>query len=287
MLTPIQTRTRRAKRALAARGLIEAVTWSFISHDQRRLFGGGDEALELANPIAADMSDMRPSLLPGLIAAAQRNADRASATSPCSRSGRSIAAIGRRISSPPPPACAAARRSRRRRPPLVGQCRPVSVFDVKADALAMLDALGLVPRQRPGGGRRPGVVPSGPVGDLELGPKTLSAPSAIPPASWSCSTRPAARRLRAILTDPAAEIAATKTKPPLAFSDLQPVRRDFAFVVDRTVDALRILKAAAGADRALVASGHRFRPVREQSTRSRQEIRRHRGDVSPATHPDR
>jgi phenylalanyl-tRNA synthetase beta chain len=76
VLTPLQKRTRGAKRALAARGLIEAVTWSFISQDLARTFGGGDPALALANPIAADLSDMRPSLLPGLIAAAQRNADR-------------------------------------------------------------------------------------------------------------------------------------------------------------------------------------------------------------------
>jgi phenylalanyl-tRNA synthetase beta chain len=75
-LTPIQIRTRRAKRALAARGLVEAVTWSFISHDAAAAFGGGSDALVLANPIAADMSDMRPSLLPGLLLAAQRNADR-------------------------------------------------------------------------------------------------------------------------------------------------------------------------------------------------------------------
>ena len=76
ILTPIQKRTRLAKRTLAARGLVEAVTWSFIAKDEAELFGGGDKRLALANPIAADLSDMRPSLLPGLIKAAQRNADR-------------------------------------------------------------------------------------------------------------------------------------------------------------------------------------------------------------------
>jgi len=62
--------------ALAARGMVEAVTWSFIAHDKAALFGGGNSELALANPIAADLSDMRPSLLPGLALAAQRNADR-------------------------------------------------------------------------------------------------------------------------------------------------------------------------------------------------------------------
>src|SRR5579871_1552982 len=76
VLTPIQLRTRRAKRAAAARGMVEAVTWSFISKQAAELFGGGKRELELANPIASDLSDMRPSLLPGLIAAAQANADR-------------------------------------------------------------------------------------------------------------------------------------------------------------------------------------------------------------------
>ena len=76
MLTAIQLRTRRAKRALAARGMVEAVTWSFISKPHAELFGGGQAELALANPIASDLSDMRPSLLPGLVAAAQANADR-------------------------------------------------------------------------------------------------------------------------------------------------------------------------------------------------------------------
>ncbi len=68
ILTPLQVRNRKAKRALAARGMVEAVTWSFIGKAQAELFGGGSAALALANPIAADLSDMRPSLIPGLIA---------------------------------------------------------------------------------------------------------------------------------------------------------------------------------------------------------------------------
>src|SRR5690606_35582610 len=76
ILTVLQVRTRAAKRALAVRGMMEAVTWSFVPAKHVQLFGGGQTALKLANAIAADMSDMRPSLLPGLIAAAQRNADR-------------------------------------------------------------------------------------------------------------------------------------------------------------------------------------------------------------------
>src|SRR4030081_2742111 len=76
VLSAIQLRTRCAKRALAARGMVEAVTWSFIAKPSAELFGGGQSALALANPIASDLSDMRPSLLPGLVAAAQANSDR-------------------------------------------------------------------------------------------------------------------------------------------------------------------------------------------------------------------
>src|SRR5689334_4899514 len=76
VLTPIQLRTRKAKRALAAQGMVEAVTWSFVSKKEAELFGGGKAELALANPIAAELSDMRPSLIPGLLLAAQRNADR-------------------------------------------------------------------------------------------------------------------------------------------------------------------------------------------------------------------
>src|SRR3954451_1250971 len=76
VLTQIQLRTRRAKRALAVRGLVETVNWSFISRPAAELFGGGSRELAVANPIASDLSDMRPSLIPGLVAAVQANADR-------------------------------------------------------------------------------------------------------------------------------------------------------------------------------------------------------------------
>src|ERR1700754_2909239 len=79
VLTNAQVRTRKAKRALASRGLTEAVTWSFVSKREAELFGGGKPELALANPIAAELSDMRPSLPSGLITSAQRNADRGTA----------------------------------------------------------------------------------------------------------------------------------------------------------------------------------------------------------------
>ena len=112
VLTPIQLRTRKAKRALAARGMVEAVTWSFVSKREAELFGGGKPELALANPIAADLSDMRPSLVPGPDhGGADAMPIAASPTSRCSRSGRFSKATGRKINSPRRPASAARWRS--------------------------------------------------------------------------------------------------------------------------------------------------------------------------------
>jgi phenylalanyl-tRNA synthetase beta chain len=96
MLTPFQVRTRKARRALGVRGLVEAVTWSFISRPAAALFGGGKPELVLANPIAAELSDMRPSLVPGLVAAAQRHADRGYHDAALFEVGRDISSTGRR-----------------------------------------------------------------------------------------------------------------------------------------------------------------------------------------------
>ena len=113
VLTPIQQRTRKAKRALAARNLIEAVTWSFLGKKHAELFGGGQPQLALANPIAADLSDMRPSSFPDSSAPRRRTPTAASPTWPCLKSARCFAAMRRRTSLPPPPAFAARWASRR------------------------------------------------------------------------------------------------------------------------------------------------------------------------------
>jgi phenylalanyl-tRNA synthetase beta chain len=159
VLTPIQVRTRKARRALAARGMMEAVAWSFIAKPQAELFGGGQPELALANPIASDLSDMRPSLVPGLVAAAQKNADRGVADAALFEVGQIfrgdrledqlIAAAGVRR------ALAKATGSGRH---WSAPAADVDAFDAKADALAVLAAAGapaqalqVVPRAlRPG-----------------------------------------------------------------------------------------------------------------------------------------
>ncbi|TVR11618.1 MAG: phenylalanine--tRNA ligase subunit beta, partial [Salinarimonadaceae bacterium] len=174
LLTLLQKRTSLARRALATRGLVEAVTWSFIAHDDATLFGGGQPSLALANPIASDLSDMRPSLLPGLIKAAQRNADRGFGDV-------ALFEVGQCFESDEPEGqkmrAAAIRRGTARLEGAGrhwdGGARPVDVFDAKSDALALLSALGVAT-----GGLQ--IVPGGPeylhpgrCATMQFGPKTI------------------------------------------------------------------------------------------------------------------
>src|SRR5581483_5253872 len=142
-LTPIQQRTRKAKRALAARNLVEAVNWSFLSKEHAQLFGGGEPQLALANPIAADLSDMRPSLIPGLVRAAQKNADR-------SFPDVGLFEVGQVFRGDAPQdqlTAAAGVRRALGKPSGIGRQwtkkdGEVDAFDVKADAVAVLVAAG-------------------------------------------------------------------------------------------------------------------------------------------------
>ena len=176
VLTQGQKRVLAARRTLAARGLVEAVTWSFIGEAQARLFGGGAAALRLANPISSEMTDMRPSLLPGLIAAARANANRGFVDAALFEVGQifagdrpedqSNAAAGVRVGT--------ARLNGGGRH-WDGAAKAVDVFDAKADALAVLAALGL---RREGASRaqRARLVSSRPLGRAAAWPEDRARP---------------------------------------------------------------------------------------------------------------
>ena len=255
VLTPIQLRTRRAKRALAARGMVEAVTWSFISKEAAALFGGGKNELVLANPIAADLSDMRPSLLPGLIAAAQANSDRGLADV-------ALFEVGQIFKGDRPEdqfTAAAGIRHGFASSRGIGRnwsgSTVADAFDAKGDALAVLAAAG-APMQAlqivPGGAGylhpgRSGTIQIGPQNVLgyfgELHPRTLEALRADGPLT----------AFEVILERiPAAKQKPTRAKPPLELSAFQPVSRDFAFIVDRTVKAGDIARSAQAVDKRLI-----------------------------------
>ena len=262
VLTLTQIRRGRARRQLAARGLLEAVTWSFVSKPLATHFGGGAPDLALANPIAADLSDMRPSLLPGLIAAAQRNADRGTGDVGLfevgqifrndTPGGQKLAAAGVRRGT------AVATGAGRH---WSGTAPIVSWMDAKADALAVLEAIGApvdklqLTRSVPGWFHpgRSGTLQLGPQAVLahfgEVHPKTLAALDVSGPLV-------AFEIFLDALVEPKAR--ATRSKGPLQVSEFQSVARDFAFVVDEAVEADRILKAVRGADKGLIASVNLF-----------------------------
>ncbi|WP_291847473.1 phenylalanine--tRNA ligase subunit beta [Bradyrhizobium sp.] len=255
VLTMIQTRTRRAKRALAARGMVEAVTWSFIAKPHAELFGGGQAELALANPIAADLSDMRPSLLPGLVAAVQANANRGTSDVALFEVGQVFR--GDR----PEDQFVAASGVRRGFASSQGIGRHWSgaaiadALDAKADAFAVLAAAGApMPALQivPGGAGwlhpgRSGTIQIGPQNVLgyfgELHPRTLERLGADGPLIG----------FEVILDRiPDARKKPTRAKPLLELSAFQPVSRDFAFIVDGTVKAGDIVRAAQGVDKKLI-----------------------------------
>jgi phenylalanyl-tRNA synthetase beta chain len=257
VLTPIQLRTRKARRALAARGMVEALTWSFIARPQAELFGGAKSELALANPIASELSDMRPSLIPGLVAAAQRNADRGFDDVALFEVGQIFR--GDR----PEDQLTAASGVRRHLAKGTGIGRhwssaatEVDAFDAKADALAALMAAGAPVHALqvvPGGPAwfhpgRSGTIQIGPQNVLgyfgELHPRAIDALDAEGPMV-------AFEVVLEKLPEPRAKI--TRAKPPLELSPFQPVERDFAFVVDRKVKAADIVRATQSADRSLIA----------------------------------
>jgi phenylalanyl-tRNA synthetase beta chain len=258
VLTPIQNRTRKAKRALAARAMVEAVTWSFVSKREAELFGGGKPELALANPIALELSDMRPSLIPGLAMAAQKNADRGSADV-------ALFEVGQIFKGDRPEdqfiAAGGVRRALAKGSGIgrdwSSKTEPVDAFDAKADAFAALAAAG-APMQAlqvvPGGPDwfhpgRSGTIQIGPQNVLghfgELHPRVLAALKAEGPlAAFEVTLEK--------IPEPKAK--ATRAKPLLELSPFQPVERDFAFVVDNGVKAADIVRAAQNVDRKLIVA---------------------------------
>ncbi len=257
ILTGLQVRTRLAKRALAARGMLEAVTWSFIPHEHAKAFGGGKSTLELANPIAGDMSDMRPSLLPGLLAAARRNGDRGHgdvALFEVSSSYENDTPEGqRRVASGIRRGTAHLQGSGRH---WDGAVAPVGVFDAKADALAVLAACGVGAQKLRIERGAPGWYHPGRSGVIKLGPKiVLGTFGEFHPATLETLDLDGAVAGFEVFIDalPEARRKPTRTKAALVLSPFQTVRRDFAFVVDRSVDSATVLNAATGADRTLIS----------------------------------
>jgi phenylalanyl-tRNA synthetase beta chain len=254
---PTATRTqmaeRRVRRTAAARGLDEAVTWSFISEDEADAFGGADWTL--ANPISEDMKVMRPSLLPGLIAAARRNLDRGT---PSVR----LFEIGRRYlgDAEHPTLSLLLAGDKQGRGWQSGKAKSFDPFDAKAEALALLDAAGapvanLQVFPDAGATWHPGRSAR-----LGLGPKTILAsfgelhPGLLMRLDAPAGTVAAEIYLDAIPAPRSSGRARAAYAPP----PLQAVSRDFAFIVPADIPADNLLRAIRGADKAAIASARLF-----------------------------
>ncbi|MDD7910014.1 MULTISPECIES: phenylalanine--tRNA ligase subunit beta [Pseudovibrio] len=256
VLTTSQIRRSNARRALAARGLDEAVTWSFIPAAHAEVFGGGQPELKLANPISADMSDMRPSLLPGLLAAAQRNADRGFPDVALFEVGQVFLGDSEKDQK--------VMVSGVRRGTAVldgagrhwsGNSEAVHVFDAKADAEAALSAIGVATDKLMVFTDAPSYYHPGRSGALKMGPKnTLAYFGEIHPQTLEDLDIEGPLVAFEIFVDAAPEPKKKPTKSKGAFvaPDLMPVRRDYAFVVDKGVPVEKLLRAARGADKALI-----------------------------------
>lgn len=249
-----QRRVRMAKRALAARGLTEAITYSFIRRAEAQVFGGGQEELLLVNPISADMDAMRPSILPGLLVAVKRNMDRGSMDvalfevgpqyASVAMDGQAMVATGLRRGATGP-------RHWRDKP------RAVDAYDAKADALAALSAAGIDTAPLMVMDGAPDWYHPGRSGTLRLGPKTILAVfgELHPRALQAMDVKGPLVGFEVYLDRIPASRAkpGIRTRPALKLSELQAVERDFAFIVDAGVAAETLLKAVRGADKALIA----------------------------------
>jgi phenylalanyl-tRNA synthetase beta chain len=250
ILSDAQLRERSARRTAAVLGYNECVTYSFIDQPSAALFGGGDDATMLANPISSEMSHMRPQLLPGLLQAAARNQARGLMDQALFEVGTAfhggepgeqhVQVSGLIVGRTGPK-------------DVHGASRGVDVFDVKADAEAILAAIGAPVKVQILRGADAWWHP-GRHGKICLGPKKVMAVfgEIHPKVLAAMDVKGPAMGFTIWPTEVPLPKKKSSTRAPLVLRDLQAVERDFAFVVDADVEALTLVNAAVGADKALI-----------------------------------
>jgi phenylalanyl-tRNA synthetase beta chain len=254
-LTPGQRRTRAVRRGLAARGFNETISFSFIPRAHAKLFGGGDDARQVENPIAADLDALRPSVLPSLLAAAKRNAARGF-------NDLVFFEIGGQFASGMPEAqatVAAGIRMGEGARSWTKASHPADVFDAKADMLAVLENAMGAAMTAPVKAGAPAWYHPGRSGTLALGPKTLAYFGEIHPAILAAFDLKGPIAAFEVILDAIPETKSKgKARPLFAPSPYQALERDFAFLVDTKVTADEVLRAARSADRALIETATIF-----------------------------
>ncbi|WP_133364626.1 phenylalanine--tRNA ligase subunit beta [Qipengyuania sediminis] len=259
--TPLQQIERRLRRTAAARGLNEAVTWSFLPEPAADHFLDGSGGLwVLDNPISEDLKAMRPSLIPGLLAAAKRNADRGASTSRLFEIGRRYLRGSAGASDERPTLGFVLAGEKTPRGWAEGKARAFDAFDAKAEVLALLEAAGApVASLQVFGEAGPQFHP-GQSGTLRLGPKTVLARfGALHPATLEAfdvagPVMAAELFLDAIPPRKQAQFARSPYSPPA----LQPVTRDFAFLVPADMPASDLVRAVRGADKVTIVDARLF-----------------------------
>ncbi len=262
--TPEQKLERKARRAAAARGLDETVTWSFISESEADAFGGG--AWRLANPISEDLKVMRPSLLPGLLAAAARNANRGA-------SGIRLFELGRRYlaDAERPTLGVVLAGDKRARGWAAGKAAPYDAFDAKAEALALLAAVGAPVDNLQVMGEAGATWHPGQSGTLRLGPKTVLAAFGIVHPSTAKAfdlDGPVAAVELYLDAIPAKRGSGGFMRPAYAPPALQAVKRDFAFTVPAGLTADALIRAVRSADKAAITAARVFDLFERDGVRS-------------------
>jgi phenylalanyl-tRNA synthetase beta chain len=254
-LSPQQRRRGFVRRSLAARGLVEAVTFSFMPKKLAELFGAAPETLRIVNPISADLDQMRPSILPNLLQAAQRNADRGQADAALfelgpqyrddTPEGQDLVAAGLRVG-----------RTGVKRWDDPG--RPVDALLAKADALAALAAAGAAPESLQLAAEAPDWYHPGRAATLRQGPKVLAYFGEIHPGVLNEMKVDGPAVAFEVFVDHVPLPRGRRGRPALKLSPFQPVARDFAFIVDAALPAESLLRAARGVDRKLVSEVRLF-----------------------------
>jgi phenylalanyl-tRNA synthetase beta chain len=248
-LTASQRRTRLVRRILASRGFNETVNFTFVPRAHARLFGGGDEARQLENPIASDLDAMRPSVLPSLLAAAQRNQARGF-------HDLMLFEIGAQFESGAPGAqanVAAGLRTGAGARSWTKSAHAVDAFDAKADMLAAVEGAMGSPMTAPVKAGAASWYHPGRSGTLALGPKILGRFGELHPSILEAfDIRGPASAFEVFLDAIPEPKSKGKSRAAFAPSPYPAVERDFAFVVDAKVAADDVLKAAKSVDRALI-----------------------------------
>jgi phenylalanyl-tRNA synthetase beta chain len=246
-----QARRPRSRRALAARGLMEAVTFSFLPRAQGEKFGGGDASMDLVNPISAELDHMRPSILPNLLDAAARNRNQGQRSAglfevgpqyrDVSPTGQDMMASGIRFGVTGPRHWTDAPRT-------------ADAYDAKADALAALEACGAPVATAQVSAEAPAWYHPGQSGSIRLGKVVLATFGTLHPAILRDYDIDSAVVGFECFLDriPVPRSKGGKARPLLKVEALLPLERDFAFLVDANVGSDALARAVRQADKAMI-----------------------------------